>query len=337
MREMPLSCSWNRDIAVDKNFKNLSINIPTNLSLNMNSNVQLYLNIVHSRGPICIVFRPCTSHRLRIRHTYRCIQQLRWNTENLETTLSDIQLSDLIKCVDRRNNVQLYKRTPFPLPHTVSRTASLWTKVPTQFSSIPFYLAHNVSTYMAHCLYFHCVAPSQSVYIPRWDERYSRSRKRPTMQFHILRRFMLLHHWKWTRLEVPRGEATSHWHGVALWRHGLLSVIRPSSWWTWALYGIMTYACSTHGIRTQYFGLISVGRGHLGVSGMNGRIILKWIVSKWGRRLWTRYGWVFQCWALVNMTVNHVVPQKAGNFVNNFVMNFLRALMFEVSYRLNKL
>jgi hypothetical protein len=58
-------------------------------------------------------------------------------------------------------------------------------------------------------------------------------------------------------------------------------------------------------------------RDHLGETGMERRIILKWNIKKQDLREWTTFIWLRietdQQWAVLNMVLNLQAPQMAGN------------------------
>jgi hypothetical protein len=59
------------------------------------------------------------------------------------------------------------------------------------------------------------------------------------------------------------------------------------------------------------------GRDHVEYLGVDGKIILEWILGKYGGRVWTgcRSQDRGQLRALVNMVMNLSVPQKERNFL----------------------
>jgi len=76
------------------------------------------------------------------------------------------------------------------------------------------------------------------------------------------------------------------------------------------------------------------GRVHSKDLGVDGKIILEWILGKQSGKMWTdvsRSGngpW----WALVNMVINLLAPQKAGNFLTSWVtICFSRTLLHVVN------
>jgi hypothetical protein len=68
----------------------------------------------------------------------------------------------------------------------------------------------------------------------------------------------------------------------------------------------MGWARSTHGgsekCSRNFIENISKGREYMGVTGVDGRIPLKWIIKKYGVRMWT--GFMVQWWTLVNKIIN---------------------------------
>jgi hypothetical protein len=53
------------------------------------------------------------------------------------------------------------------------------------------------------------------------------------------------------------------------------------------------------------------GRGHSEDLGMDGNIILEFLVGKFGGKVWTGCIWLL---AVVNTVMNLQIPQMAGNF-----------------------
>jgi len=54
-------------------------------------------------------------------------------------------------------------------------------------------------------------------------------------------------------------------------------------------------ACSAYGERTSVYRILvgkPEGEDHLGEPGVDGRIILRWIVRKWDVGLWTGWSWL---------------------------------------------
>jgi hypothetical protein len=56
-----------------------------------------------------------------------------------------------------------------------------------------------------------------------------------------------------------------------------------------------------------------IGRDYLGDLGVDGRVILKWILNTINVRMWTRFGWLrMGSCVLVNEVMIFLAPQKTG-------------------------
>ena len=60
------------------------------------------------------------------------------------------------------------------------------------------------------------------------------------------------------------------------------------------------------------------GKNHLGETGVDGRLMLRWIFRKWDVGVWTALSYCMDSWrALENAVTNLRVPYNAGNFLTS--------------------